>query len=58
MSEIGQELRSLGIQITDREVERLWDYYRMLLRGLNQSDFVKLREAEQTYGGLIWVHFK
>ena len=25
MSEIGQELRTLGIQITDREVERLWD---------------------------------
>ena len=54
MSEVGQELRLLGIQITDREVERLWDYYRMLLRDLNQSDFVKLREAEQTYGGLIW----
>lgn len=54
MGEIGQELRSLGIQITDREVERLWDYYRMLLRGLSQSDLVKLREAEQAYGGLIW----
>ena len=54
MNEIGQELRSLGIQITDREVERLWDYYRMLLRGLSQADFVKLREAEQVYGGLIW----
>src|SRR3972149_3166534 len=33
MSEIGQELRSLGVQITDREVERLWDHYRLLLRG-------------------------
>ena len=54
MSEVGQELRSLGVQITDREVERLWDYYRLLLRDLNQSDLVKLREAEQTYGGLIW----
>lgn len=54
MSEIGQELRSLGIQITDREVERLWDYYRLLMRGLSQADFVKLRAAEQTYGGLIW----
>ena len=54
MNEIGQELRSLGIQITDREVERLWDYYRLLLRGLSQADFVKLREAEQVYGGLIW----
>ena len=54
MNEIGQELRSLGLQITDREVERLWDYYRMLLRGLSQADFVKLREAEQVYGGLLW----
>jgi hypothetical protein len=54
MNEIGQELRALGIQITDREVERLWDYYRLLLRGLSQADVVKLREAEQTYGGLIW----
>jgi len=54
MSEIGQELRTLGIQITDREVERLWDTYRLLLRGLSQADFVKLREAEQAYGGLIW----
>ena len=54
MSEMGQELRALGIQITDREVERLWDYYRLLLRGLSQADFVKLREAEQAYGGLIW----
>jgi hypothetical protein len=54
MNEIGQELRSHGIQITDREVERLWDYYRLLLRGLSQTDFVKLREAEQSYGGLIW----
>jgi len=54
MNEIGQELRSLGIQITDREVERLWDYYRMLLRGLSQADIAKLREAEQAYGGLIW----
>ena len=54
MHEIGQELRALGIQITDREVERLWDYYRLLLRGLTQADQVKLREAERTYGGLIW----
>ena len=54
MNEIGQELRSLGIQITAREVERLWDYYRLLLRGLSQADVVKLREAEQSYGGLIW----
>ena len=49
MSEIGQELRSLWVQISDREVERLWDYYRLLLRGLSQADFVKLREAEQAY---------
>jgi hypothetical protein len=54
MNEIGQELRALGIQITDREVERLWDYYRLLLRGLSQADLVKLREAEKTYGGLVW----
>jgi hypothetical protein len=54
MNEIGQELRALGIQITDREVERLWDYYRLLLRGLSQTDLVKLREAEKTYGGLVW----
>ena len=54
MGEIGQELRSAGIQITDREVERLWDYYRLLLRGLTQIDLAKLREAEKTYGGLIW----
>ncbi len=54
MNEIGQELRGLGIQITDREVERLWDYYRLLLRGLSQADLVRLREAEKTYGGLIW----
>ncbi len=54
MNEIGQELRALGIQITDREVERLWDYYRLLLRGLTQTDLVKLREAEKTYGGLVW----
>jgi hypothetical protein len=54
MNEIGQELRSLGVQVSDREVERLWDYYRLLLRGLNQADLVKLREAEQAYGGLIW----
>jgi hypothetical protein len=32
-------LPALGIQITDREVERLWDYYRLLLRGLSQADF-------------------
>ena len=54
MNETGQELRALGIQITDREVERLWDYYRLLLRGLSQADLVKLRAAEKTYGGLIW----
>lgn len=54
MREIGQELRALGIQITDREVERLWDYYRLLLRGLTQTDLVKLREAEKMYGGLVW----
>ena len=53
MSEIGQELRALGIQIAEREVERLWDYY-LLLRGLNQADLVKLRTAEKIYGGLIW----
>ena len=53
MSEIGQELRGLGIQITDREVERLWDYY-LLLRGLSQADLVKLRTAEKMYGGLVW----
>jgi hypothetical protein len=54
MSEIGQELRALGIQITDREVERLWDYYRLLLRGLSQADLVKLRDAEKIHGGLVW----
>lgn len=54
MNEIGQELQALGIQITNREVERLWDYYRLLLRGLTQTDLVKLREAEKTYGGLVW----
>jgi hypothetical protein len=54
MSEIGQELRGLGVQITDREVERLWDYYRALLRGLSQADRCQLREAERLYGGLIW----
>jgi hypothetical protein len=54
MSEIGQELRACRMQITDREVERLWDYYRLLLRGLSQADMAKLREAEQAYGGLIW----
>lgn len=37
MSEIGQELRAQQMQITDREVERLWDYYRALLRGLKPS---------------------
>ena len=54
MNEVGQELRALRIQITDREVERLWDYYRLLLRGLTQTDLVKLRDAEKTYGGLVW----
>jgi len=54
MNEIGQELRALRIQITDREVERLWDYYRLLLRGLTQTDLVRLRDAEKTYGGLVW----
>lgn len=54
MSEIGQELRALHLQITDREVERLWDYYRALLRGLSQADRAELRVAEQIYGGLIW----
>jgi hypothetical protein len=54
MSEIGQELRALGIQITDYEVERLWDYYRLLQCGLSQADLVKLRTAEKTYGGLVW----
>lgn len=54
MSEIGQELRALSIQITDREVERLWDYYRLLLRGLAQTDLVKLHEAEKMYDGLVW----
>ena len=54
MSEIGQEVRALGIQITDREVERLWDYYLLLLRGLTQTDLVKLREAARIYGGLVW----
>jgi len=54
MSEIGQELRALHLQITDREVERLWDYYRMLLCGLSQADRAELRVAEQIYGGLIW----
>lgn len=55
MSEIGQELRAQQIQITEREVERLWDYYRALLRGLNQADQAELRAAEKTYGGLIWA---
>jgi hypothetical protein len=54
MAEIGQELRDLGLQVTDREVERLWDYYRALLRGLSQADRHQLREAERQYGGLIW----
>jgi hypothetical protein len=54
MSEIGQELRGLGVQITDRQVEHLWDYYRALLRGLSQADRCQLREAERLYGGLIW----
>ena len=53
MNEIGQELRALRIQITDREVERLWDYYRLLLRGLTQTDLIKLHDAEKTYGGLV-----
>lgn len=54
MAEIGQELRDLGLHITDREVERLWDYYRALLRGLSQADRRELRVAEQRYGGLVW----
>src|SRR5712692_569371 len=54
MSEIGQELRALQIQITDREVERLWDYYRALLRGLSQADRTELRIAAKMSGGLIW----
>ena len=54
MSEIGQELRALHLQVTDREVERLWDYYRALLRGLTRADRAELRDAEQIYGGLIW----
>ena len=57
MREIGQELRAQQIsastarcryQITDREVERLWDYYRALLRGLSQADRAELRAAEKT----------
>ena len=55
MHEIGQELRALQIQVTDREVERLWDYYRTLLRGLSQADRAELRAAEKVYGGLIWT---
>lgn len=55
MSEIGQALRAQRIQITDREVERLWDYYRALLRGLSQAGRAELRAAEKTYGGLIWA---
>ena len=55
MSEIGQELRAMQIQITDREVERLWDYYRALLRGLSQADRAELRAAERMHGGLIWT---
>ena len=54
MSEIGQELRALRIQVTDREVEHLWDYYRALLRGLTQADRAELCDAEHIYGGLIW----
>ena len=54
MRELGQELRAQQIQIIDREVERLWDYYRALLRGLSQADRAELRVAEKTYGGLIW----
>ena len=54
MREIGQELRAQQIQITDREVERLWDYYRALLRGLGQADRAELRVAEKTYCGLLW----
>ena len=54
MSEIGQELRTAHIQVTDREVERLWDYYRTLLRGLSQADRIELRVAAQMSGGLIW----
>jgi hypothetical protein len=48
-------LRGLQIQITDREVERLWDYYRILLKGLNQQDRTELRAVAQIYGGLIWA---
>ncbi|MDM8529709.1 hypothetical protein QUF63_00960 [Anaerolineales bacterium HSG25] len=53
-TEIGEELREKGIEISDRHVSRLYNEYLALLGGLTEVRKAKLSEAEKEHGGLVW----